>query len=136
MPTQTRGLINIMNFDELNDNNFLMYAMKLYDNPQCVGMEEFKDDLNRVKYVKRLLKKYFNSGVLRERLILNHIIILANVFGIEGAVRMLFYRVEKELHPLLKTFLVFLEYLPEKQKGSEYDLIPLDPTVISTLRKI
>ena len=136
MPTQTRGLINIMNFDELNDNNFLMYAMKLYDNPHCVGMDEFKDDLNRVKYVKRLLKKHFNSGVLRERLILNHIIILANVFGIEGAVRMLFYRVEEELHPLLKTFLVFLEYIPEEQKGSEYDMIPLDTSVIDILRKI
>ena len=136
MILKTRGKNHIMKFDDLNDNNFVMYAMKLYDNPQCLGMEEFKDDLNRLKYVKRLLRKYYNSGILRERLILNHMIILSNVFGIEGAVRMLFYKVEKELHPLFKTFLVFLEYLPEKQQGSDYDMIPLDTHVIDTLRKI
>tara|TARA_B100000287_G_scaffold174594_1_gene164674 strand:- start:747 stop:1124 length:378 start_codon:yes stop_codon:yes gene_type:complete len=125
-----------MNFGDLNEKNFIIYAMKLYNNPQCCGIDEFKDDINRLKYVKRLLRKYFKSGVLRERLILNHIIILANVFGVEGAVRMLFFKVEKELHPLLKTFLVFLKYLPEKHNGSIYDSIPLDMSVIQTLRKI
>ena len=125
-----------MNFDDLNDKNFALYAMKLYNNPQCLGIDEYKDDLNRLKYVKRLLRKYFKNGILRERLILNHLIILANVFGVEGSVRMLFYKVETELHPLLKTFLVFLQYLPEKHEGSHYDLVPLDNHVIEILREI
>ena len=136
MILKTIGAFKIMNFDELNEKNFAMFAMKLYNNPQCLGLDEYKDDLNRLKYVKRLLRKYFKNGILRERLILNHIIILANVFGVDGAVKMLFYKVEEELHPLLKTFLVFLQYLPEKHEGSEYDLIPLDNHVIEILRKI
>ena len=127
-----------MKFDDLNEKNFIMYAMKLYDNPQCSGTDEFYEDLNRLKYIKRLLRRYYKTGVLRERLILNHTIILANVFGVEGAVRMMFYKVEQELHPLLKTFLVFLQYLPEKQTGdgTEYDMIPLDNKVIDILRNI
>ena len=96
-----------MDFEILNESNFVMYAMKLYDNPQCSGIEEFQEDLNRIKYIKRLLRRYHKTGVLKERLILNHIIIISNVFGIEGAVKILFYKIEKDLHSLLKTFLAF-----------------------------
>ena len=110
--------------------------MKLYNNPQCSSTDEFFEDLNRLKYIKRLLRRYDKTGILRERLILNHIIILANVFGVEGSVKLLFYKVEKELHSLLKTFLTFLQYLPEKPNGTQYDLIPLDNKIIDTLRKL
>ena len=125
-----------MDFENLNEDNFVLYAMKLYNNPQCSNTEEFYEDLNRLKYIKRLLRRYDKTGVLRERLILNHIIILANVFGVEGAVRLLFYKVEKKLYSLLKTFLIFLQYLPEKQTGTKYDIIPLDNKIIDTLRKL
>tara|TARA_Y100000034_G_C6655899_1_gene287319 strand:- start:72 stop:446 length:375 start_codon:yes stop_codon:yes gene_type:complete len=124
-----------MDFEYLNENNFIMYAMKLYENPQCSGIDEFQEDLNRIKYIKRLLRRYHKTGVLKERLILNHIIIIANVFGIEGTVKILFYKIEKDLHSILKTFLVFLQYMPELQSG-EYDLIPLDNKIIDKLRKL
>ena len=123
-----------MDFENLNEENFVLYAMKLYSNPQCSNTEEFYEDLNRLKYIKRLLRRYAKTGILRERLILNHIIILSNVFGVEGSVKLLFYKVEKELHSLLKTFLIFLQYLPETETGSDYDSIPLDNTIITTLR--
>ena len=121
---------------KLTSENFIFYAMKNYDNPHCHGIEEFYEDLNRIKYIKRLLRRYHKTGVLKERLILNHIIIISNVFGIEGAVKILFYKIEKDLHSLLKTFLAFLEYLPEMEKGTEYDLIPLDNKIIDVLRKL
>jgi len=124
-----------MDFENLNENNFIMYAMKLYENPQYSGIEEFQEDLNRIKYIKRLLRRYQKTGVLKERLILNHIIIISNVFGIEGAVKILFYKIEKDLHTLLKTFLVFLQYIPESQ-SKDYHSIPLDNKIIDTLRKL
>jgi hypothetical protein len=124
----------MMKFSNLNENNFMMYAMKLYENPQCLGMEEFQEDLNRIKYVKRLLRRYHKTGILKERLILNHIIVIANVFGIEGSINMLFYKLEKDLHSLLKTFLVFLQYIPADE--TKYDLIPLDNIIIDNLRKL
>lgn len=94
----------------------MMYAMKSYDSPKCI-MSEFEEDLKRIKYVKRLIKRYKTTGELKERLILNHIIILSNVFGTRNAVRMLFYRVDEEDHPILKTFLLFLDYMPEVVAG-------------------
>ena len=97
-----------MNIDILNDDNYILYAMKLYNNPQCKNISEFHEDMNRVKYLKRLLRKYKSSGVLRERLILNHIIIFYNIFEPIPASRILFSRIEKDLHPYLKTFIVFL----------------------------
>ena len=103
-----------MDFEILNESNFVMYAMKLYDNPQCSGIEEFQEDLNRIKYIKRLLRRYHKTGVLKERLILNHIIIISNVFGIEGAVKILFYKIEKDFWPMLKTFLIFLDRMPDR----------------------
>jgi hypothetical protein len=99
---------------ELTDLNFEMYAIKNYDNPACKGMSEFLDDLNRFKYIKRLLRKHSAGKELRERLILNHIVILYNLFGSEAATKMLFFKIEKEYWPHLKTFLIFLNYMPEK----------------------
>ena len=121
----------------LNNENYVLYAMKHYDNPQCENIEEFHDDLNRTKYLKRLFKKYESSKILKERLILNHIIIFYNVFGIEVASRVLFFKIEEEYHSLLKTFLVYLNYLPEKEIP-EADLIaiPLNQEVIKVLREI
>ena len=102
--------------DDLNDDTFMIYAMKSYDSPKCI-MSEFEEDLKRIKYVKRLIKRYKTTGELKERLILNHIIILSNVFGTRNAVRMLFYRVDEEDHPILKTFLLFLDYMPDVIAG-------------------
>ena len=100
-----------MNFDILNDDNYMMFAMRVYNNPQCKNISEFQEDMNRIKYLKRLFRKYKSSGQLRERLILNHIIIFYNVFDIIPATRLLFSRIEKDLHPYLKTFIVFLNNL-------------------------
>jgi hypothetical protein len=127
-----------MTFSELTDSTYIVYAMKHYDNPQCESIEEFHEDLNRTKYLKRLFRKYNSSGVLRERLILNHIIIFFNTFGVEASTRLLFYRIEEDLHPLLKTFLVYLNYLPEKYDIPECALvaIPLHNDIIQKLRDI
>jgi len=125
-----------MKFDMLTEDNFLLFAMKVYDNPQCKDMEEFYEDINRIKYLKRLFKKYKTSGILRERLILNHLIIFTNVFGINASNRILFHRIEKELHPYLKTFLVYLNLLPENIPETELKTIPLDKRIIDRLRKI
>ena len=122
--------------DDLTDKNFVMYAMKLYNNPQCTDMDEFHEDLNRVKYVKRLLRRYKKTGILRERLILNHIIILSNVFSVSGAVKMLFLKMDKDLYSELKTFLVFLEYIKEDETVFDMDCIPLENRIITTLRGI
>jgi len=125
-----------MDFDELTDVNFVMYAMKHYENPQFTGIDEFHEDLNRIKYIKRLLRKYHKTGELRERLILNHLIIMNNVFDCEPMCRMLFYKIDEELQPQLKTFLVYLNYLPERVTNVDLESIPLDPRVIETLRGI
>jgi hypothetical protein len=102
--------------ENLCDDNFLIYAMKSYDKPNCI-MSEFEEDLKRIKYVKRLIKRYRLSGNLKERLILNHLIILANVFGVEASVRMIFYRFDREDFDILKTFLMFLNYMPTTVAG-------------------
>jgi hypothetical protein len=102
--------------ENLCDDNFLIYAMKSYDKPNCI-MSEFEEDLKRIKYVKRLIKRYRLSGNLKERLILNHLIILANVFGVEASVRMIFYRFDREDFDILKTFLMFLNYMPATVAG-------------------
>jgi hypothetical protein len=99
--------------NDLCDDNFLIYAIKAYDKPQMI-QSEFEDDLKRIKYVKRLLRKYKQTGEFKERLILNHVIILSNVFGVEATVNMLFFKVDKEDYPLLKTILIFLNYMPRR----------------------
>jgi hypothetical protein len=97
---------------DLNASNFLWFAMKHYDRTNCV-MEEFQNDLNRIKYIKRLFRKYKQTGEIKERLVLNHIIILGNVFGVAGATRMLFFKIEPVDYDILKTFLLFLNYMPK-----------------------
>lgn len=123
--------------EKLNDSNFLLYAMHHYDNPQCHSLEEFEEDLKKILYLKKLLSRYKNNGELRERLILNHIIVLYNIFG-ESATRMLFYKVEESCWDVLITFLVYLDRMPETipEYGIILSEIKLDETVIATLRKI
>jgi len=119
-------------FDELNTRNFKLYAAQHYNNPECTDVVEFKEDLSRFKYIKRLLSRYEAHGDLQERLILNHLIVIYNVFGIEAANRMLWYKVEKDHWTYIKPFLVFLNYLPIDEKVE----IPLDPIVIERLRNL
>lgn len=121
----------------LNDDNFLLYAMNHYDNPQCQIIEEFEEDIKRFLYIRKLLSRYKNSGELRERLILNHIIVLCNIFG-DNVVNMLFFKVEREYWPQLATFLVYLERMPESvpQHGITASNIKLDSNIVSALRNI
>jgi hypothetical protein len=100
-----------MRFNELNESNYMMFAIKHYDNPQSVTMDDFMEDLNRFKYLKRLFNKYLNSGTLRVHLILNHLIILFNVFN-EATIPLLLYKLEYKHWSLLKTFLLFLDRYP------------------------
>ena len=118
----------------LNDDNIVYFAMKNYQNPSCKNIEEFQEDYNRIKYVKRLFNRYEQSGVLRERLILNQIITIYNVFGVEASSRMLFNRLDERQFSILKTFLVYLNYCPEN-KFDNIDIvsIPLDTTIIKNL---
>lgn len=119
-------------FDELNDDNFYVFAAKNYDNPQCQDVEEFYEDLQRFKYLKRLLKRYKQNDDLQERLIVNHLVVLYNLFGIKAANKMMFYKMEVDYWSAIKTFLVFLNYLPEE----EYVEVPLDPVIVDKLRKL
>ena len=97
---------------ELTDDNFIIYAMKHYDNPSCKGLDEFRDDLKRFSYVKRLLKKHHAGDDLKERLIINHLIILYNLFGVKATAQMLFYKIDKTYWGKLKSFLLFLNVMP------------------------
>jgi len=119
-------------FDELNEDNFVLFASRYYDNPQCMSIEEFQHDLNRFKYLKRLLRRYTQNDDLQERLILNHIVVLYNVFGIAPANKMMFYRMEKEYWSAIKTFLIFLNYL----RDDELVDVPLDQTIVERLRNL
>ena len=127
-----------MNHERIDDSNFVLFAAKHYDNPQCHDTEEFYDDLKRFKYLKRLFGKYEETGELRERLILNHIIILYNVFG-DTATKMLFFKLDGYYH-YLKPFLVLLHRLPEKVIVLDEIVytsdIPMDTNIINVLRKI
>ena len=101
-----------MLFTELNEENFLLFAIKNYENPQAVTKEDFEKDLNHFRYIKRLLKRYKNSGELKTHLLINHFIILYNIFG-DAATPMFFYKIEDNLWSSVKTFIVFLNRLPE-----------------------
>jgi hypothetical protein len=122
---------------KLNDDNFLLYAMHNYDNLQCHSLEEFDEDLKKFLYLKKLITRYKKDGDLRDRLILNHIIVLYNIFG-ASATRMLFFKIDKDNWDVLVTFLIYLGHMPDALP--EYNLIlsdiKLDETVISVLRKI
>ena len=129
-----------MKFDDLNEKNFLLYAMQHYNNPQCVEVEEFNDDLKRIKYIKRLFNQYSIEGVLKERLLLNHVIVFYNVFSVEAATRILFYKLEEEFWPMLKTFLFYLNFLPDKIESINGRTIltteiPMDQGIVDSLRK-
>ena len=123
-----------MRFDELNEDNYLLFAIKFYDNPQAVTKDDFEDDLKRIKYVKRLLKRYKNTGVLKTHLILNHLTVLFNVFD-DAAVPLLFYNLERELWSYIKSFLVFLNRLPEYPK-TEINIIEEDIECLKQLQSI
>ena len=119
-------------FHKLTPDNIMMFAMKHYDNPSCVDRKEFLDDMKRFKYLKRLFRKYDTSDVLKVRLILNHIIVLANVFGVDASTTLLFFKIEKKHWSTLKTFLVYLNYMPENDMKD----IATDVKVLKELREI
>ena len=130
-----------MIFDDLNDDNFLMFAMKEYNDIQCTDIEEFYDDLKKIKYIKRLFNIYKNTGQLKERLILNHLIVFYNVFPLQSGTRILFYKIEKSFWPMLKTFLIFLDRMPETIDSIRGELIrtsdiQLDEGIVTRLRSI
>ena len=112
-----------MIFNELTEDNFQLFAIKNYENPQAVTKEDFDKDLNHFKYIKRLLKRYKNTGQLKTHLLLNHFIILYNIFG-EATTPMLFFKIEKELWPSMKTFVMFLGKLPDYPKSSIHNIQP------------
>lgn len=127
-------------FDDLNDDNFMLYAMKCYESPNCI-VSEFENDIKRTKYLKRLFRRYKVSKSLKERLILNHIILLNNVFGPEPTARILFYRIDERDYDVLKTFLMYLNIMPDVIKGIKgktiyFSDIPLDMDIAEILEKI
>lgn len=129
-----------MSFDDLNNENFMIYAAKAYDKPNCL-MSEFKEDLKRFNYLKRLFHKYRKNDELREQLVLNHLVVLYNVFGVEPTTRMLFFKMTKEHYSTLKTYLLFLNYMPNVIKGIKgHDIkssdIEVDMKIADVLRKI
>ena len=123
-----------MIFSELTSENFLLFAIKHYENPQAVTKEDFEKDLNHFKYIKRLLKRYRNTGELKAHLLLNHFIILYNIFG-EGTTAMVFYKIEEEMWEIMKTFVVFLDKLPEYPKCFIHD-VEIDEYCLSELGRI
>ena len=123
-----------MRFDELNDDNFQLFAIKNYENPQAVTKEDFDKDLNHFKYIKRLLKRYKNTGVLKSHLLLNHFIVLYNIFG-AATTPMLFHKIDEDLWPAMKTFIIFLNRLPEWPKTHIHD-IKVDLNCLKELNKI
>ena len=130
-----------MIFDDLNEKNFLLYAMKEYNNPQCTSIDEFNDDLKKIKYIKRLLNQYVSEGVLKERLLLNHIIVFYNVFPPAAATRILFFKIEEKFWPILKPFLFYLKLMPEDRiesvmgKEIKTNEILMDQGIVDSLRK-
>ena len=119
-------------YEKITPQNVVMYAIKNYDNPQCEGEKEFEDDLKRFKYIKRLLRRYYDTGVLKERLLLNHLIVLNNVFSMEAATTLLLYKIQPTYWPALKSFLIFLNSITV----NELTEIEHDKDVLETLGKI
>ena len=119
-------------YEKITPQNVVMYAIKNYDNPQCEGEKEFEDDLKRFKYIKRLLRRYYDTGVLKERLLLNHLIVLNNVFSIEAATTLLLYKIQPAYWPALKSFLIYLNSISD----NELTEIEHDKNVLETLGKI
>jgi hypothetical protein len=127
-----------MSFDDLTNENIMLYLVKAYDKPNCI-MSEFKDDMKRFNYLKRLFRRYRKMGELREQLVLNHLVVLYNVFGPEVSARALFFKMSKDDYSALKTYLLFLSFMPEKVKSIKgHDIlssdIPVDMRIADTLR--
>lgn len=122
----------IIQKNEITNKNFMLYAAQNYINHRALDIEEFYEDLNRFKYLKKLFTKYKNSGELKERLILNHIILIFNVFKIDAAVKMCFFKTDEESYPALKTFLLYLNYIKEE----EFINISCDLYVVKQLKNI
>ena len=122
----------MVDFPKLTTDNINMFAMKHYDNPTCIDEKEFLDDMKRFKYLKRLFRKFDTTKELKSRLIINHIIVLANVFGIDAATTLLFFKIDRQHWSLLKTFLVFLHYMPENDMTD----VRLNQSVMAELGKI
>lgn len=123
-----------MRFDELNEDNYIMFAIKHYENPHAVTQEDFYEDMKRFKWIKRLLKRYQTTGILKSHLLINHFIILYNVFG-EATTPLLFFKIDRELWPVIKTFVVYLGRLPEYPKSTLHE-IPMDENCLKDLNKI
>ena len=123
-----------MIFNELNYGNFLLFDIRNYENPQAVTKEDFDKDLNHFKYIKRLLKRYKNTGQLKTHLLINHFIVLYNIFG-DATTPMLFYKIEKELWDVMKTFVIFLNKMPDYPKSHIHD-IPVDLECLAELHKV
>ena len=119
-------------YEKITSENVMMFAIKYYDNPQCEGEKEFHDDMKRFKYVKRLLRKYKDTSVLKERLLLNHIIILNNLFGPEACVTLLLFKIQREHWETLKSFLIFLNKIREDELSD----IKKNQDVVEILRKL
>ena len=120
-------------FNELDNDNFELYAAKHYRNLSCISTEEFYEDVARFKYVLRLLRRYRQSGIVQERLILNHIIVIYNVFEIFAANKMMFFKIDEDLWPSLKSFLIYLNYLPE---NNQYSGITVDLNIARKLQTL
>jgi len=123
-----------MYFDELNEKNHLLFAIKYYENPQSVTVDDFMEDMKKFKYLKRLLKRYLKTGTLRTNLILNHLIILFNVFG-DGTLPLLMYKLEREYWSAIKTFLLYLNRYPDYMEGS-LGSVEIDQTIQSVLETL
>lgn len=119
-------------FDKLTNKNFKLYAAQHYNNPECTDVEEFQQDLNRFKYLKRLLTRYELTGELQERLILNHLIVLYNVFGIKPCNRMILFKINETHYHYIKPFLVYLHYLAEDEMLE----VGMDPHIVNILREL
>ena len=119
-------------YETINSSNVVMYAIRHYNNPHCEGEKEFEDDMKRFKYIKRLLRKYHDTGILKERLLLNHLIVLHNVFGTTACVTLLLYKIQKEYWSVLKSFLIFLNSITEEELSNIED----NQDVLDILRKI
>jgi hypothetical protein len=119
-------------FEELTNKNFELFAAQSYNNPECMDIDEFKEDLSRFKYLKRLFRRYEVENDLQYRLILNHLIVIYNVFGIEAANRMVWFKINHEHYHFIKPFLIFLHYLPEDEKVE----IGMDPGIVEVLREL
>jgi hypothetical protein len=123
-----------MRFDELNEDNYIIFAIKNYNNPQSVTQDDFFEDMKRFKWIKRILNKYKNTKELNIHLLVNHFMVLYNVFG-EATTPLLFFKIDKNLWSILKTFIIYLGRFPEYPKSSIHD-IPVDIELLKLLKSV